>query len=266
MSTMRAMRAMRFVARSSVGVIIAGIVAGFALPATAASPLPYGPDTCKQGFVWREARPSDHVCVTPQNRQITWDENALAASRVQPGNNGYGPNACKSGFVWREAFDGDIVCVTPDRRAQAKLDNSQATQRRASPSSQGDCVINDGKAYTGVSVGSNPTRYQAVYSPYLGARWNSCSHAVTLYIGDYSQGTHYNLLVNGKQRELTGTKGPRQFTLKDSEFAPGTADFAIQGCTRGGGGIFGTDVGRGPSVCTNWSPTVKLVVHLGSSN
>jgi hypothetical protein len=27
-----------------------------------------GPDTCQQGFVWREARPGDHVCVTPETR------------------------------------------------------------------------------------------------------------------------------------------------------------------------------------------------------
>jgi hypothetical protein len=25
----------------------------------------YGPDTCKQGFVWREVRKDDYVCVTP---------------------------------------------------------------------------------------------------------------------------------------------------------------------------------------------------------
>jgi len=31
-------------------------------------PLPHGQDTCEQGFVWREAVPKDHVCVTPQVR------------------------------------------------------------------------------------------------------------------------------------------------------------------------------------------------------
>ena len=31
-------------------------------------PLPHGQDTCEQGFVWREAVPNDHVCVTPQVR------------------------------------------------------------------------------------------------------------------------------------------------------------------------------------------------------
>src|SRR3712207_3012039 len=91
------------IARASVCVLVAGLLIGQAAPAlaaTAAAPpqkitaqaapalrhsdLPNGPDTCKNGFVWREARPSDHVCVTPANRQTTQDENALAASRVDP--------------------------------------------------------------------------------------------------------------------------------------------------------------------------------------
>jgi hypothetical protein len=44
----------------------------------------YGPDTCRQGFVWREAVPGDHVCVTPETRTQAWDDNAQAASRVAP--------------------------------------------------------------------------------------------------------------------------------------------------------------------------------------
>ena len=46
--------------------------------------LPYGPDTCKQGFVWREAALGDHVCVTPATRQRTWNDNARAAARRDP--------------------------------------------------------------------------------------------------------------------------------------------------------------------------------------
>ena len=30
--------------------------------------LPYGPDTCKNGYVWRDAIPGDHVCVVPDSR------------------------------------------------------------------------------------------------------------------------------------------------------------------------------------------------------
>jgi hypothetical protein len=41
----------------------------------------YGPDTCRQGYVWREATPSDHVCVTPQVRAQTRADNANARFR-----------------------------------------------------------------------------------------------------------------------------------------------------------------------------------------
>jgi hypothetical protein len=41
----------------------------------------YGPDTCVQGYVWREAVQDDHVCVTPETREQAWQDNALADSR-----------------------------------------------------------------------------------------------------------------------------------------------------------------------------------------
>lgn len=71
----------------------------------------FGPDTCRQGYVWREARPTDHVCVTPATRDRARYDNSRAAGRRDPGHGGYGPNACKEGYVWREAFSGDVVCV-----------------------------------------------------------------------------------------------------------------------------------------------------------
>ncbi len=90
----------------------------------------YGPDTCKQGFVWREADGRDHVCVRPEAREQTREENRLASSRLA-GGGAYGPNTCKQGFVWREAFQGDVVCVTPESRAQAARENQLAAERRA---------------------------------------------------------------------------------------------------------------------------------------
>jgi hypothetical protein len=42
---------------------------------------PHGPDTCEAGFVWREASPDDHVCVSPEARQQTREDNAHAAER-----------------------------------------------------------------------------------------------------------------------------------------------------------------------------------------
>lgn len=43
--------------------------------------LPYGPDTCRQGYVWRDAFNGDHVCVTPQSRTQAAQDNQLAPSR-----------------------------------------------------------------------------------------------------------------------------------------------------------------------------------------
>jgi hypothetical protein len=92
-----------------------------------------GPGTCAQGFVWREAVPSDHVCVTPQVRDQTRTENAQAASRRNPTGGPYGPDTCAQGYVWREAFQGDHVCVVPESRGQAAQDNASAAGRNACP-------------------------------------------------------------------------------------------------------------------------------------
>ncbi|MFJ2033986.1 hypothetical protein [Streptosporangium sp. NPDC087985] len=94
-----------------------------ATPASAA-----GSDTCLQGYVWREARATDRVCVTPAIRTQTAQDNSVKASRWT--NGAYGPHTCVTGYVWREAFTGDDVCVTPAIRAQVKLDNSKADERR----------------------------------------------------------------------------------------------------------------------------------------
>ena len=92
----------------------------------------YGPATCAQGFVWREAANGDKTCVTVESRSVVADENARAASRVNP-DGAYGPNTCVDGFVWREAFAGDMVCVTPARRNAVATENSLGQSRRAAP-------------------------------------------------------------------------------------------------------------------------------------
>ncbi|GAA4908908.1 hypothetical protein ACFPM3_12250 [Streptomyces coeruleoprunus] len=92
----------------------------------------YGPDTCREGYVWREARRTDHVCVEPRVRDQARSDNAQAAARRAPGTNGYGPYACAVGYVWREAYPGDVVCVEPRVRDQARRDNAQADDRRVS--------------------------------------------------------------------------------------------------------------------------------------
>lgn len=44
----------------------------------------YGPNTCKQGYVWREAYANDVVCVVPGSRQQAAADNAAASRRVVP--------------------------------------------------------------------------------------------------------------------------------------------------------------------------------------
>ncbi|HYZ68289.1 MAG TPA: hypothetical protein VE666_10900 [Mycobacterium sp.] len=101
------------------------------IPAPAlADPLPYGPDTCMQGFVWRNARSGDTVCVTPDIRDATAQQYAAAGQNVEPNGGAYGPNTCKQGFVWREAYGGDVVCVAPAVRQQAANDNAAAASRK----------------------------------------------------------------------------------------------------------------------------------------
>ena len=88
-------------------------------------------DTCRQGFVWREAFPGDHVCVTPRTRDQAAQDNSQADARRQPGGGAYGPNTCRSPYVWREARSRDTVCVTVQTRSDAANDNAQAATRRA---------------------------------------------------------------------------------------------------------------------------------------
>jgi len=87
-------------------------------------------DRCIQGFVWREASPADHVCVTGAVRSDTANENAQAASRRNPGGGAFGPDTCRSGFVWRQAFATDHVCVPAASRTRAAADNGAAAGRR----------------------------------------------------------------------------------------------------------------------------------------
>jgi hypothetical protein len=107
--------------------VCAGLGAADITPAAAAGA--YGPDTCRQGYVWRESFPGDTVCVTPAERARAKRANETAGYRVKPGGGVYGPKTCRNGYVWREAFDGDTVCVTPAERARVKADNGVARYR-----------------------------------------------------------------------------------------------------------------------------------------
>jgi hypothetical protein len=114
----------------SLAVILAVDFAGVmatAVPALAQ----YGPDTCVQGYVWREAFPDDHVCVPPASRDQAATDNSYADARKDP-NGAYGPDSCIQGYVWRVARPSDLVCVTPDIRDQTAMENQLAAERRAS--------------------------------------------------------------------------------------------------------------------------------------
>ncbi|WP_416067330.1 LGFP repeat-containing protein [Rhizobium sp. ZK1] len=87
-----------------------------------------GSETCLQGYVWRDSRPGDTVCVTPQSRVVAAAENAKAAFRREPGPRD-GVYWCLPGFVWREAYDGDTTCVPPHARDRARTENTLARSR-----------------------------------------------------------------------------------------------------------------------------------------
>lgn len=110
--------------------LLLAMLIGFSAAAAQAAP---HPDTCTDGYVWREAYPGDHVCVLPATRAQAVEDNRLAATRREPQGGAYGPDTCKAGFVWREARADDHVCVTPEVRAQAARDNLLAHTRRLMP-------------------------------------------------------------------------------------------------------------------------------------
>ena len=106
----------------------AWVLAGASIPASAAGD--HGPLTCLDGYVWRQATPRDHVCVTPAVRAQTARDNALAFSRRGAAPGTFGPDRCAPGYVWREAVPGDHVCVTPVTWQQVHDDNLTAGARR----------------------------------------------------------------------------------------------------------------------------------------
>jgi hypothetical protein len=90
----------------------------------------HGPLTCLDGFVWRQATPRDHVCVTPEVAAQTAGDNASAPTRRSATSSTFGPDLCVAGFVWRAALPGDRVCVTPATWQQAHDDDLTAGARR----------------------------------------------------------------------------------------------------------------------------------------
>ena len=116
--------------RFAVAITVSLLATAFVPVSTAlADDFAYGPDTCRTGYVWREAQPFDHVCVRPSSRTTALRENTAAFSRIDPAG-AYGPFSCIAGFVWREAFPGDAVCVVPSRRTIVAHENAEAPLHR----------------------------------------------------------------------------------------------------------------------------------------
>ncbi len=109
-------------------------------------------DLCRNGFVWREAFPNDHVCVIPAIRAQAAADNRMAGARREPNGGPYGPDTCKQGYVWREANPADHVCVAPKTRSQAAADNRAAITRIAAANhEQRLCTLYEHRDYGGAS-------------------------------------------------------------------------------------------------------------------
>lgn len=102
---------------------------------------------CLQGYVWREASPTDKVCVTPARRTQVANENAQAESHQSPNGGAFGPETCLPGYVWREAFPGDRVCVTPSSRTLAANENLEAMETRLGSAAYGPNICTIGHVW-----------------------------------------------------------------------------------------------------------------------
>jgi Mycobacterium membrane protein len=155
----------RYSALLPLSAAFAGLVV--AAPAAADPALPWGPDTCIQGYVFRLARPGDLVCVVPAVRDRTAQENANPTQNRQPGGGAYGTDTCKQGFVWREAFDGDTICVTPEERAQTLADNAAAESRKQAnqPTGPGNAPANNNQATVKFEITGSGTVYSIDIDP-----------------------------------------------------------------------------------------------------
>ena len=89
------------------------------------------PDACRNGYVWRGATSTDHVCVTPKVRSIVEAENAHPDAHRTRGGGDFGEDMCKPGFVWRGTTSRDHICVSTHRRELVAHENALAQNRRA---------------------------------------------------------------------------------------------------------------------------------------
>lgn len=110
-------------------VIVALPLAGFGAPAAYADDplMPYGPDTCIDGYVWREITFTDHVCVTPETREV---HKIRSAEDLHRDLNHPELPICQEGYVPHLFVAQDVACITPQQLQQIADDNAQAERRK----------------------------------------------------------------------------------------------------------------------------------------
>lgn len=191
---------------SAPALALAALVVGSGFTPAVAEPLPYGPDTCIDGYVWREARDGDTVCVTPDVRAATKAQNADPSANKDP-NGAYGPESCASGFVWREAFDGDTICVTSAVRSATKADNAAAASRRAAgqqqPTSTSSSVVFEATGTGGAysvdwSLGDRETNVTLPWTKSVTATPKSGDLLQVVVVGKDQPGPGCRISINGK--------------------------------------------------------------------
>lgn len=108
--------------------ILSALLCAFLLSSNATSALAqtcqFGVGQCRPGYVWREARHDDHVCVTGASRLRAQQDAGEQLKRVVPGS-----DSCIHGFVWREATADDHICVTGTTRKESAEENRLAASR-----------------------------------------------------------------------------------------------------------------------------------------
>lgn len=129
---------------------------GWSPEATVTIDLPYGPDTCTSGFVWRDGVPGDHICVPPERRQKVADDRQTGRTRMAQNDpaltdltGGCSPALrdrpqvtagcwqepkCLEPFVPRDIPGEDaLVCVDQKEADTIKQENSNPTANRVQP-------------------------------------------------------------------------------------------------------------------------------------
>lgn len=130
-------------ATASTALSLSLLGAGFLLAVSALTAPPFGPagadatdaagaapaTECPRGFVPRDARPGDRLCVGLVSHDRVQRENRLAAQRVDPAAAAGAPR-CLAPYVERGAVPGDDVCVTAAARRWVRIENTGAAAER----------------------------------------------------------------------------------------------------------------------------------------